>query len=367
MRHMDGRPRAAFIVNPSKIDVGHLRELAHHEETQRSWLESLWSETAPDGSPAEQVAAAIAAGATLVVAAGGDGTVRQVAEAMWRRGAEVPLAIIPAGTGNLLARNLRIDTSSLRLAVETVFAGRNREIDLGVVDVERPDGSREHTVFTVLCGLGLDAEMIAHTDEQLKDLVGWPAYVVGIGHSLASARRVPLRYRVDNGPVKSTRAHTVLIGNCGLLPWNVSLLPHAEIDDGELDIAVIRPRGRFGWVPIWARIAAQSATMRVRRDRGWNSLHLPDGKIDTLSYRRGKEVVLRCSAEPEHFEVDGDPLGQIVAARARVEPGALTVRVPITGEPLPVLRRVAGPLPRGGWMPRLATQRRSRSARRAPH
>src|SRR5215472_9159865 len=112
---------------------------------------------------------ALAAGASLVFAAGGDGTVRACAEAL--AGSGVPMAIVPLGTANLTARALGVPTRADR-AVDAGFGGRDRTIDLARIEGE--DGAW----FTAMAGLGLDAAVVAAAGEQLKRRFGWAAYAM---------------------------------------------------------------------------------------------------------------------------------------------------------------------------------------------
>src|SRR5690606_7997474 len=113
---------------------------------------------------------ALDAGADLIIAAGGDGTVRAVVEAM--RGHDVPVALLPSGTGNLLARNLNLTHNASPASVRTAFSGVERRIDLGMITIEREDKTREEHAFVVMAGLGLDAKMITNTDDGLKSKAG---------------------------------------------------------------------------------------------------------------------------------------------------------------------------------------------------
>lgn len=97
-------------------------------------------------------------------------------------------------------------------------------------------------------GVGLDAQMLVNTDEDLKKKAGWLAYVQAIGRSLKGGRRIKLRYRLDGKASREVRVHTLMIGNVGALTGDV-VLPDAEVDDGVLDVVALRPDGLVGW---WA-------------------------------------------------------------------------------------------------------------------
>lgn len=318
--------RAAVIYNPVKIDADHLRDIVAAAESAAGWAKSIWIETSEADPGVGQARRALAEGASVVMAAGGDGTVRAVAEGLQNSG--VPLALLPSGTGNLLARNLGLDVNANHVdqLVELAFTGVDQAIDVGVVEVDRPDGSVETHSFVVMAGLGLDAKMIANTNPELKKKVGWLAYVDAIGRSLVDKHVLRLRYRLDGGEERFTRVHTILIGNCGALPGNILLLPDAEIDDGLLDIVTLRPEGFAGWARVWVGIVWENGVLR-RSTIGRKLLGLRSKPVRALRYLRGRRIEGRLD-RPEEFELDGDECGVITGFRARVDPAALLVRMP---------------------------------------
>jgi len=315
---------AAIIANPLKADIGALRIAVEAAEAAAGWAPTLWLETTVDDAGQEAVGTALRRGATVVAAAGGDGTVRAVAEGL--RGSDVPLALLPAGTGNLLARNLELPLTSIDDEVAILFGDHERRMDLGVVEIERAKGESagEH-VFLVVAGVGLDAKMIKNTNTKLKKAVGWLAYVDGIARSLPELKPVHLRYSIDGGPRRTTSAHSVLVGNCGLLPGGILLMPEARIDDGVLDIAALRPRGPFGWVKVWNTIAFENGVLR-RNKLGQRLIELGSKNVRDVVYRTGRRLTLEVQ-DPEEFQLDGDEFGEIVAVTAWVEPGGLRVKV----------------------------------------
>ncbi|GMA29141.1 diacylglycerol/lipid kinase family protein [Arenivirga flava] len=236
--------RAGVVFNPVKVDLGKLRTAVAEAEVEYGWGESRWYETSVEDAGQGPARQAVADGAELVIAAGGDGTVRAVAEGV--RGTDAALGLVPAGTGNLLARNLDFKPGNPENAVAIAFGGRERTIDAGIARIEHPDGSRTEHLYTVMAGFGLDAKMIAKTDERLKKRVGWLAYIDGGVRALAELHPVRMQYSVDGRTTRSMRVHTVLLGNCGLLPGGILLMPDARPDDGILDIVALRPEGRSG-------------------------------------------------------------------------------------------------------------------------
>lgn len=318
-------PRAALIYNPVKIDLEALRPVVAEQEKSAGWGETLWLETTEDDPGAGMVREAVAAGVDLVIAAGGDGTVRTVAEALHEQETGIPLGLLPSGTGNLLARNLDLTLDDTVNALETAFTGRDRPIDLGLISIERPDGSRDKHAYLVMAGLGLDAKMLAATDDELKARVGWLAYVKAIAQVLRDKNQLRMRYRLNGGSTRSVRAHTIMIGNCGSLPANILLLPDAAVDDGEFDIVLLRPEGFVGWVQIMVKVFWENGVLR-RSTAGRKLMGLTK-EVRALNYLKAHELTLRLQ-RPEHVELDGDGFGETVALKTEVAAGALVVRVP---------------------------------------
>ena len=318
---------AAVVYNPIKVELDDVRAAVQEAETAAGWGETRWYETSVD-DPGEGVTKkALKEGASVVMAAGGDGTVRAVAESL--RGTGVPIGLLPSGTGNLLARNLDLDLAHMPGSVVSAFTGKDRAIDLGVFEAELPDGKRERRVFLVMAGLGLDARMIANTNDDLKAKVGWLAYVDAIARSLRGHNRVRLRYKLDDRPVRAMRVNTLLIGNCGSLPANILLLPEAAVDDGIFDIVALRPEGFFGWVQIWIKIVWENGVLR--RSAVGRKLMSMTREVRTLRYMKGKRLAIRLE-RPEEYELDGDAYGKAIAIRTWVDPGALLVRIPQEAE-----------------------------------
>lgn len=327
MSDADGTPTpfAAVVYNPVKVDETKLRTFVEKAEAEAGWAPTRWYETSVEDPGTGQADQAVAEGASVVMAAGGDGTIRAVAQGLGGR--DVPIGLLPSGTGNLLARNLRLSLNRLEESVSTAFTGVDRAIDLGTVELERADGSRDRHSFVVMAGLGIDAAMIANTDPELKKRVGWLAYVGGIVAALRGENTVRLRFQLDDHQARSIRVNSVLIGNCGLLTGNILLLPEAAVDDGIFDIVALRPDGILGWFQILWKVLWENGVMR-RTEVGRKILSRTK-EVRTLRYLKGKEIVLR-TEEPQQFQLDGDSMGEVVAVRARIRPRGLAVRIPST-------------------------------------
>jgi len=289
--------RAAIIVNPVKADVPTLREQVDTSLFAAGWSPSLWLETTPHDAGAGMAEAALAADVQLIVVCGGDGTLMACLEVL--AGSGIPVAVIPLGSGNLLARNLGVPiemANGLTVAVD----GRDRRIDLGRVD-GRP--------FAVMAGIGFDAAMMADTTEEMKRFGGWPAYVFsGVRHLRDPAMRV--RLSIDDGPPMLLSARTVLVGNVGRLQGGLELLPDAAPDDGLLNVAVVGPRTLRDWIRLVWKV--------FRRDRARNP-HL----------RRFRGRSIRVEADrimPR--QMDGEIIDEGCILNAQIDAGALIIRVP---------------------------------------
>jgi diacylglycerol kinase (ATP) len=312
---------AAVIYNPVKVDHEDIR--AAIAADTGSWAEPMWLETSEDDPGQGVTAKAVEAKVDLVIAAGGDGTVRAVAEAL--RGTGIPLAVLPSGTGNLLARNLELVLNDLPHSIDAALNGLDRKIDIGVIELEREDGSRDSHSFLVMAGLGIDAKMIENTNEELKKRVGWLAYVDAISRSMRDKSQLQLHYQIDDGSMRRIRAHTLIVGNCGSLPSNMLLIPDALIDDGLFDIVFLRPKGFVGWVQIWWRVAWENGVLR--KARVGRKLMGETKKINALEYDTAAGITARFN-RAETIELDGDTLGKVVAFKASIDPLGLTVRMP---------------------------------------
>ncbi|SDB79819.1 Diacylglycerol kinase family enzyme [Raineyella antarctica] len=316
---MDSSRRAAIVYNPTKVDLDTLRSAISSAEETHGWGPSLWIETTEEDPGTGQALQAVERGASMVVACGGDGTVRCVAQGV--HGLDAAMGVIPQGTGNLLARNLHLPLD-MEEAVEVAFGGTEESIDIATVDVIRPDGSRESADFVVMAGVGIDAQMIVNTDEDLKKKAGILAYVQALGRSVGGGDRLRVRYRVDQDRPRRARVHSAMIGNCGELPGGIVLLPDSRADDGRLEMVLLRPGGLLGWLQIVGRVAQHAV---LRRSDVARKITGPDKPIRALHYLIGQDMEIQLThAEP--FELDGDLFGEVRAFRCTIERSALRVR-----------------------------------------
>jgi YegS/Rv2252/BmrU family lipid kinase len=299
----DSPRRCAVIYNPVRVSdwPGFRRSIAYELKT-RGWEPAIWLETTADDPGRGATRRAIESNVDLVIAAGGDGTVRLVAAELADTG--IPFSVIPAGTGNLLAKNLGIPLDQ-RAAMEVAFTGRTRPVD--VVQVTIDDDRVDH--FVVLAGIGIDAMIMQDTNPDLKRAVGSVAYFVAAARN-ANHPALHAKITVDDDESFRRRAHVLVLGNVGYLQANIPLIPDAKPDDGLLDLLIASPRGPMDWPRLIARVL-------TRHERGLNELERLTGSKIRI------EV-----AEGEHFELDGDPAGELHSMTAEILPGALQIRVP---------------------------------------
>jgi diacylglycerol kinase (ATP) len=308
-------PLVAVVVNPSKFDdVRPLRRVIEQACTQYGWAEPLWLETTEEDPGGGQARQALAAAADLVVACGGDGTVRHVAQEL--AGSGRPLGLLPTGTGNLLARNLDLTLGDPASAMRAALAGTNRRLDVGWARMTGPDGEDlgPEEAFLVMAGLGFDAAVMAGAPEALKARVGPFAYVVS-GLRQLRGRRVRVTITVDGGQPIHRRVRTVLVGNVGTLLGGLTLMPDASVDDGWLDGVTIAPEGLAGWAAVALRVITRTRKGHPR-----------------VEHWRGREITIEAD-HPEQAQLDGDPVGRVSALHLRIQPLALALRVPVTVRP----------------------------------
>lgn len=305
------------VWNPSKterdvLEAGVRDAVGDGEGPQISWFE-----TSADDPGLAATRDALQAGADLIIAAGGDGTVRAVAEQLAESDADVDLGILPLGTGNLLARNLEVPLDDIAAAFQRALEGAASALDIGWAEVTTTKGVERHA-FAVMAGFGIDAHMITETDDDLKDKAGWLAYVESLGRAVSASAVIDVRLSIDDGVEQTDRAHTVIVGNCGTLQGGMTLLPDADPRDGRLDLLVLHADGLAGWLDTLRTAAWENGVKRLfGGGRAESSDSTTHGRLSLL------RVVLD---EPRAFEVDGDELGDVTQVEIRVQPGAVRVR-----------------------------------------
>ncbi len=295
--------RVAVILNPIKVeDVGQFRTIVGSMARESGWSEPTWQYTTVEDPGTGMAEKAAVSGADLVIVCGGDGTVREVCAEL--AGTGIPVGIIPAGTGNLLARNLDVPLY-LRSAIDVALNGQDRAIDL----VKVAGDGLEDTHFMVMAGMGFDAAIMEGVNEDIKKRIGWVAYVVsGLKSLMFPAIKVEIQ--IDDEEPTTHRARTVVVGNVGFLQAGMPLLPDAAIDDGVLDVVIIHPRQFLSWITVAMRVMRKSPIVD-----------------ETLDRRTGARVRVTAAADTPR-QLDGDSVGEGRELRMECVHGRLLVRVP---------------------------------------
>jgi diacylglycerol kinase family enzyme len=300
-------PVVAFVVNRTlPRDLRGFLRRCRRAADDRGWDPWLVPTSAAQDGLA-MTRHAVDSGASLVFAAGGDGTVRACAEAL--AGSGVPLAIVPLGTANLTARALGVPARADR-AVQAGFDGRDHRIDLASLEqasLERARGSAAR--FAAMAGIGLDAAVVGAARNQLKRRFGWVAYAMS-GVTRLSLPPRDFTVRLDDAEPLRRRARCVVVANAGLLPGGFTLLPGARLDDGLLDVGILAPSGTWGWVQVAGRVLARGR----RQDR----------PLERFQARR-----VQVNADDElPRQVDGEIVAPGRTLSVSVCPGVLVVRQP---------------------------------------
>jgi diacylglycerol kinase (ATP) len=287
----------AVVAHARKSFGGGLPELrkvlADQGVTDPLWYEVGKSKHAPD-----RARRALEQGADLIFVWGGDGTVQRCIDALAGTGAV--MAILPAGTANLLATNLDIPAGDIAAAVQVGLHGRHRPLDTGTVNGEH---------FAVMAGAGFDARMIAEADRALKDRLGRVAYLYTGARNL-SARRVKATVEVDGERFFEGRVSCVLAGNVGQVLGGIRAFADAQPDDGLLELGVVTAKNPAEW----ARTLSRLAVGRAERS-------------PFVQVTRGKEFRIRFASKLR-YELDGGARPAVRKLRIKARPGSITICVP---------------------------------------
>lgn len=287
--------RVLVVANPTTYrDGARLRHAVRFAMSRHGWNEPLWLETTRDDPAGGMARTAVRTQADLVLAIGGDGTVTACAAVL--AGTGVPLAILPTGTGNLLARNLGLPLA-LEDALAVACTGTDRCLDMGTAN-GRP--------FLVMAGVGFDARAL-DSGAPLKPRLGWTAYYLAALRHLGD-EPMQVTLQADDGVPTRRHASALVIGNVGALPGGVPLLPRARPDDGLLDAVLLTAQGLMSWTAVGTQVLLRRATGRVAR----------------LTFRQ-----LRIDlASRQPWQLDGEAMGSTHQLVIAVEPGQLMLRGP---------------------------------------
>ena len=320
-KRRDDEVQYAFIVNPSKPQA-EARRLHIQRFCEAKGLNRIrFYDTQLDKDGRVCALEALEDGADVVIAVGGDGTVRTVASAV--SGTGHALGIIPIGTGNLFARNMGVPVDDIDAALTVATSHGSRLVDMGRLTLlDHPEDDHGHA-FLIIAGIGFDALMIDDTDPELKKNISWLAYFVsGVKNLFAPKYKGNVTITSADGSTHSTRGltfRTFMAGNCGQIPM-FSLMPEASYDDGILDYEIIDTSGGLiGWANLFGDVLHQTITGKAQQS--------PLSTNSTVDQVQGVSAEITLE-RPVLAQVDGDMLPETKHIRFSVERQALCVRVP---------------------------------------
>ena len=320
-KRRDDEVQYAFIVNPSKPQA-EARRLHIQRFCEAKGLNRIrFYDTQLDKDGRVCALEALEDGADVVIAVGGDGTVRTVARAV--SGTGHALGIIPIGTGNLFARNMGVPVDDIDAALTVATSHGSRLVDMGRLTLlDHPEDDHGHA-FLIIAGIGFDAAMIDDTNPELKANISWLAYFVGgVKNLFAPKFRGTLTVTSTDGSthtIKNLDFRTVMAGNCGQIPV-FSLMPAASYDDGLLDFEIIDTTGGIlGWANLFGDVVHQTIIGKPEQN--------PLSTNSTIEQVQGVSAEITLE-KPAKAQVDGDMLPETRHIRFSVDHRALIVRVP---------------------------------------
>jgi diacylglycerol kinase family enzyme len=289
-------PTIAVVAHAGKSFGGGLREL-REVLAREGFTDPLWYEVAKSRKAPKYARRALERGAEVIFVWGGDGMVQRCVDAVAGTGAV--LAILPAGTANLLAMNLLVP-DDLTGAVRVGLHGERRPLDTGSVNGEH---------FAVMAGAGFDASMIKDADRGMKDRIGRAAYLYTGARNL-SARRVKAVVEVDGRRFFKGRVSCVLVGNVGKILGGVEAFQGAQPDDGLLELGVVTAKNPVEWARTLGRVALGNAE-----------------KSPFIQVTHGKRFRLRFDRRFA-YELDGGARSAVKTVRIKVHPSSIKICVP---------------------------------------
>ena len=286
----------AVVVHAGKTFGGGLKEL-REVLAEAGYRTPLWYEVHGSRRAPKAMHSAVHEGAELIFVWGGDGMVQRCVDAL--NGSEVPIAILPAGTGNLLATYLGVPKDVTK-AVEIGLNGTRRKLDLGVMNGER---------FAAMAGTGFDAIMVHDTDRTEKEKLGRVAYFRSSLKAMR-AKGVRMRIRLDDEVWFTGKASCVLIGNIGTVTGGLEVFAEASPSDGQLELGVVTAKNAWQWVRVFSEMVV---------GRGDESLFIEKA--------RGKRIDIKLKRR-QRYELDGGARPPTKRLKVRIEAGTITICVP---------------------------------------
>ncbi|MGI8419102.1 MAG: diacylglycerol/lipid kinase family protein [Candidatus Levyibacteriota bacterium] len=241
---------------------------------------------------------AIKNGTNHLVVCGGDGTIGEVVGVCVDK--KIIIGIVPLGTGNLFAQNLGIPlaiTASMKIALY----GKRNKIDIGRAN---------KIYFTVLAGIGFDAEMMKGAQRELKNKIGVFAYILTAVQSILRSSLI-YQVQIDNRQPITVRAKTILVANLGKIQGGIMAVPQTSANNGRLSIGIIQAKNWYYWISLL--------------------VHALSGNINkSSSYKllKGSNIVITLTGKKRAFECDGNIFPPTKKLTIEILPRALSILTP---------------------------------------
>lgn len=290
---------AAIIVNPAsgKGDSRKRLEEIKRAAEKRGWKGDFY-ETTKEIPGKKIVEKAIKKGAKHIIIGGGDGSIMEILEILRKH--KVTLGIIPLGTGNLLARNLSIPLT-VEEALDVALFGKERRIDIGKAN---------ETHFSVVAGMGLDAQIMESTDRNMKDKLGYLAYFL---NTMKHIHGKSFRYKVslDNKTPFTMRAKTIMAANMGKIMGGIEVVPHTDPQSGTLQIAAVKTHSTTSWINLFIHAIVDSVK-----------------KSPHYEIYKAKSITIQSLEKKITYQADGDSFAPTKTLNITIYPQAITILTP---------------------------------------
>jgi diacylglycerol kinase (ATP) len=295
---------AAIIYNPVARTLSrnrHLLQRSIEALAAQGIAAKLVATTGPNSAGA-QARVQINAGCDLILAAGGDGTINEVANGMLHTG--VPLGILPGGTANVLARELKMSMNMLRVAEGT---GAMKQVCVSTGSLRM--GQSERRTFLCMAGAGLDAQIVCNIDLDLKAAIGKLAYYIG-GFGQVFRPLTEFEVTVDGKKFEASFALISRVRNYG---GDLEIARGASLLRDDFEVVLFRGKQSYQYLPYFVGVALG----QTARLAGCTIVH---GRTVSCHEVSGKDVFA---------QVDGELVGKL-GVTAEIVPEALTLLVPAT-------------------------------------
>lgn len=316
----NNKQKYCFIINDSKQNARDLAKIISEVCEEYNIVDYYFSYTTPENNGNLQAREAIDNNTDIIVAVGGDGTVRSVICGIIKssnpHSHQVELGVIPNGTGNVLAHNVGLIHDDPQLALRNIIMSSAKKIDVGVCRSNKESDFKQ--IFVTISGVGYDANMVKHTKSDQKDKFGpFAYYIAGIKEAFKPKIKAEIELTLlDNKVLKTnTELRTLMVANCGNIP-GFTLVPNAKLDDGLFDVIAIDTKGGLlGWMQLGAEVILQR--FGVKFDNRY--------KLGRIEHIQCREVTINLS-KPSLAQLDGDLINKTDYMNFQIIPNAISLR-----------------------------------------